>query len=392
MTRSTILAVLIASPLSWACSGTPEIHRAAVPDAGPVGGDAAAGSDAAVADAAPVVVDAAATQVDATLADSAPVVADDAAAQVDATLADVAPVGGNDGGPLVAYGWQLTWTGASAPGLAGAWARGEMGPYQRATFEESLAALPTYDGPFVDGTALTLVKIVTEVYTNVQDNRPELAVKHLLLDRCWFVGSGSPIAAQYSPGLIVPGAGAVIKDSDLEGTAYQANGKNPEAILTYSDVSDVLIDRVRIWNFGVSAKMDGGGLIRETYAQQTTGFDGDHCDGFTRRDGTSRIDIVRSRFMTAVPNLSSGPFFIQNNGQGALNVYASDSLFEGYNWILQWGVGTSIGMRNVRTDPWAPQGYGDTTGGSPETVLEWTDVYRYNPDAPPECRGNPVSL
>src|SRR5262249_53867630 len=162
-----------------------------------------------------------------------------------------------------------------------------------------------------DGTTLTLVKITTEIFSALEDNAPGLAVKNLTLDRVWFVGSGDPITARNSPGVVVLGEGTVVKDSDIDGTMYQANGSNPEGILRYGDASHVLIDRVRIWNFGVSTKMDGGGVIRDTYAQQTVGFDGDHIDGFTRRDGANRVDIVRSRFMTAVPCHTSGPFFIQ---------------------------------------------------------------------------------
>jgi hypothetical protein len=275
----------------------------------------------------------------------------------------------------VSFGWQLTDENA---GLQGAWARGELGEFQRPTFQESLDALPVHDTtPIPDGAVIRLRKIVVYVQSAVWDNLPAAAPKNITIDRCLIV------ANRRDAPFVFLGQGSVLKDSLVDGRPTFSQGAGT-GVRTYQDVTDAQILRTRIIDFGLAMILDGGGVVEGVYASTSRSNAGDHTDTFTRRDGINRLDIKSSRLTCDPLDSATGPFFLQDNGIGAKNVYLSDSLVEGFNYMLQGGPETSLGVSNVRLYPhdWltgSSRGLGYHWFAPGFQLLGWTGVYRYNP-------------
>lgn len=261
--------------------------------------------------------------------------------------------------PLSQYGWNLTPTNTGLLGVG-----------------VDRTKLPILTEPIKSGMTIIGKKITSIVdLSNLQD---------VTLERCWMRPAGDGRRA------LILGNHCLIKDSDIDGSAMPSGerfGISSPPGVNYT--GGYQIQHVKVTGVSIGAEIDGDGEgeITDSYFYDFISSGGAHIDGVTRRGGTGRLLIARSRISTLFSDNggshTTGSFFLQNTWGGKIaGILLQDSYLEGNGYCLALenkGAGTSLGVRNVRV---RSTEYGVLSKAGSIQFTEWDKVYRYDPLKP----------
>ena len=250
-------------------------------------------------------------------------------------------------------GWELN---GSNTGLAGA-------GIDRAT-------LPLYEPPAEQVQYGTWYVPADTVMTeqHIETGGIDLSAGNITFERCWFrplsIGRGMPL---------IRGTGAlpnIIRDCDIDGNAIPMNtdGTNPACgsiAISCANIR-VLLCNISGLASGVAFYGENPVTMEGTYIHDLVqgewflGSGQSHQDGFTMRDYTGTLALVRNNYILINPpsHMATGAIFLQATWEDCFldNIYIADNLLagDGYKLVAErdnGGYGRHLWAVNNRFDP-----------------------------------------
>ena len=232
----------------------------------------------------------------------------------------------------------------------------------------------------------------------------DISAGNITFERCWFrptsIGRGMPL---------LRGGGALqntIRSCDIDGSAIplSADGTNPACgsiAISCSNIQ-VLLCNISALASGVAffgeepVTLEGTFIHDLVQGEWFPGSGQSHQDGFTIRDFTGSLALVRNNYILTNPvsHIATGAFFLQATWDDCFldNIYVTGNLLAGYGYNLavdrdNGGYGRHLWAVDNRFDPYS--GWLASVDHGPGWAL-WQDNY-LNDAGQSDNRGNAVA-
>lgn len=289
--------------------------------------------------------------------------------------------------PGVEYGWQLTQTGVTAPGLTGVLARG--GPKTGGFAVRG--DLPLQGNTLSSNTTYTLKRFECSGTSFIN----LAAMENVTFDRCWINVTGALTNTQGSAVALANSTGVTLVDCDVTGTGVSLPAQPGKvSAISSAGATGFRLRRCLFHCGSQSYSLHGNstGVIEDCYSTVDQGAylvpSDTHRDGFIKQDGATGSLLFQRCLLNADDDFITGAFFLQDLASpGIRNVTLQDSLLSGngYNLVTDGSKGNGglndLAFRNVRFDSrgFGPVGH-DVSGINYGVITthRWEKMHLYN--------------